>query len=1048
MKKTYLLLLVFWLCNVMAFAQQLTITGKVVDAADNSPLMGATITIKGQSGGTVSDLNGNYSIKAKKGETILFSFVGMKPKTAVIGNKSVINVSLESSQELDEVVVIGYGSVRKSDLTGSVGSLKTDDVLKTNPSSINQALQGRLAGVQVNQNDGAPGGAVSIQIRGANSFSTSSEPLYVVDGIPFDTGGTPVGGAGRAVNALSFINAQDIESIEVLKDASATAIYGSRGANGVVLIQTKKGKKGNDRIEVSATFGTSKLVNKVKFLDGHDYAQYRNEMQRNHEIYNGMAFSTPIFAGYWYTNEEVGYDYYNPAPQDFKNGYMNGGMNWLDVIIQNAYTQDYNLSFSGADDKGSYHISGNFFDQQGTIVGSGFTRGNIRMNIDRNLNKYISAGANLNATRSETQFANTNWQAANVFSTALYYPPTSPLFDPATKDLDSQLSFFSSNPYSFVHGSHDMVYTNNIFASAYAEVKILNSLKFRQKFGYSYTYNQREAYSDRTTWGGRPPTNGFAEQADNWYQGITVESLLSYNKSFGKNHRVDAVGAFTYEQSDFGNKWMSNYDFPNDFTLMYNMAAGIGEKRIGSGRGQGRLMSWLARANYSLYEKYLLTASYRLDGSSKFAPGRKWADFYSFALAWKMSEEQFIKNLNLFSTLKLRGSYGETGSQAISNYQTLEILNNAVIDTDGKLQSGYAEAVWKGPLNKNLIWETTSQYNVGIDIGFVDNRFNLTVDLYKKVTRDLLQSLIIPPSSGFSSIKTNYGFVHNKGLEIAAQAYILTKTAIKWDINANIYFNRNEIRGLKGDQFAEGLYFGLGDVFIQRNGCPIGTIYGYVEDGFYDSEAEIRANPEYATKPDNFIKSKIGEVKYKNLDNDPTSISNTDRTIIGDVNPDYQFGFTNNLAWKNLTFSFFLQGSIGGDIINANLHQRVNMTDIGNIPQFAYDERWTPENTANAKFPKPYAGLDRAMLFSRRYIEDGSYVRLKNVNIGYTFHKPVKAISNINIYANATNLFTITKYRWFDPDVNAFGSDPSRRGVDASSYPSAMTFSVGVKLGF
>lgn len=524
--------------------------------------------------------------------------------------------------------------------------------------------------------------------------------------------------------------------------------------------------------------------------------------------------------------------------------------------------------------------------------------------------------------------------------------------------------------------------------------------------------------------------------------------MLTYDKRFEK-HWVNAVAGWTLEQADYGSKWMSNYKFPNDNTLMYNMGAGLGTKNIGSGRGRTSLMSFLARVNYSYKDRYLATASVRRDGSSKFSAANKWGNFFAFALSWRMEQEEFMKNLEFVNNFKWRVSYGQTGNQAISPYQTKEIFNNSVIVTgDGSTQPGYAEAVWKGPLNPNLFWETTEQYNAGVDIGLFDSRLNVTLDVYYKKTRDLLQNLTIPPSSGFNSITTNYGMVNNKGIELTVNTAIFRNQDFKWDLTANIYWNRNKIQGLKSDQFPASVGFDMDGMYILRNGSPIGTLYGYVEDGFFDSEAEIRANPEYAYKPDNFIKTKIGEIKYRNMDNEPSSISSTDQVVIGNVNPDYEFGFTNDFQWKNWTCSFFFQGVMGNDILNLNLRQHVNMTDIGNIPQFAYDERWTPENAENAKFPKPYAGLDRKVLFSRRYVEDGSYLRLKNINIGYTFYNPVKFISSINIFANATNLFTITKYRWFDPDVNANGGDPARRGMDASSYPSARTYSFGVRMGF
>jgi len=471
-------------------------------------------------------------------------------------------------------------------------------------------------------------------------------------------------------------------------------------------------------------------------------------------------------------------------------------------------------------------------------------------------------------------------------------------------------------------------------------------------------------------------------------------------------------------------------------------------KSLWSGRGRSRILSWLGRINYVLNDKYLFTFSARADGSSKFAKGNKWADFYSFALAWRASEEPFIKSLNLFSTLKPRISFGETGNQSISNYQTIELLIAQASSLNNTILPGYAEAVWKGPVNLDLVWETTAQYNLGLDLGFFDNRLMFTLDAYYKKTRDLLQDIILPYSSGFDVMKDNYGYVINRGLELTVQANILENTPLKWDINANIYWNRNKIGGLLGDQYAQRLFVGVDQVFIHRNGSPIGTIIGYQSDGFYDNEAEVRLDPVYAQKTYKEIIAMIGEEKIKNLDDDPISISVTDRTVIGNVNPDFQFGLSNNFNWKNFSLSIFLQGNIGGDIINANLLQNVDMSLWGNIPQFAFDNRWTADNPSIAQFPKPNNSYARMTYFSDRFIEDATYVRLKNINFGYNFRKPTKHISNINLYANISNVLTFTNYRWFDPDVNSFGGDVTRRGVDMSAYPTATTFQCGLKVSF
>lgn len=1049
MKNTLFIILLLLTHCLSVIAQQIVVTGTVIDEQDRSPLVSVGIQVKGKNIGVLTDLDGKYEIQVQKGDILMFSYVGMKPQQITVQDQTVIDVVMTSDGQIDELVVIGYGTARKSDLTGSVGTLNIEDVAKTNPVSINQALQGRIAGVNVMQTDGAPGSSISIQVRGANSFASNTEPLFVIDGIPFETGGTPSGGTGRQVNPLSFINVQDIESLEVLKDASATAIYGSRGANGVVLVTTKKGKKGEDKIDVGVNFTASYLNNRVKFLNGHDYATYANERQRNHYTYDGVAYLSPVYAGAWGYDQNKGYYVYNPSPQDFADGYMNGGTDWTDVITQQALSKEYMLSYSGASDAGDHYVSGSFLEQNGVIYGTGYRRANLHMKINRNIKDYLRTGASITFSNSKTDFAVANWSNADIFRDALYYPSTEFIFDPVTMDVNDEDFYYATNPYVAVRELNDHTTGKNIHLNAYLAIDFLKDFNFKQTLGYGYNFSERLAYYSRNTRAGYV-NNGNGSQSDYWNYNVSSESLLTYNKTFAKNHRVNVVGAFTFEQFDYGNKGMSASEFPNDYLQMYNMGTTLDplKKSLWSGRGRSRILSWLGRVNYVMKDNYLFTFSARADGSSKFAVGNKWADFYSVAFAWRASEEEFIKKLNLFSTLKPRISFGQTGNQSINNYQTVELLIAQASSLNGNIVPGYAEAVWKGPVNLDLMWETTAQYNVGIDVGFYDNRLLLTLDAYYKKTRDLLQDIALPYSSGFDVMKDNYGYVINRGLELSVQANLLEKTPLKWDVNANIYLNRNEIGGLTDDQFAQRLFVGVDQIYVHRNGKPIGTIIGYQSDGFYDSEAEVRADPVHAKKTNQEIKALIGEEKIRNNDDNKSSISVTDRVIIGNVNPDFQFGITNNLQWNNFSFSFFIQGNVGGNILNANLLQNVDMLGWGNIPQFAFDNRWTAANPSIAQFPKPNEGFGRVSYFSDRFIEDATYVRLKNINIGYNFQNPVRHISNINLYVNLSNILTFTNYRWFDPDVNSFGGDVTRRGVDLSAYPTATTFQCGLKVSF
>lgn len=1037
----------------------------IISDGNGDPIIGAAITIKGNRDvGAVSDIDGRYSIKASEEDVLVFTCIGFETVEAAVRGQSRINVVMPADYEvLDETVVIAYGSVKKRDMTGSVSSLKSDDLLKTNPVSVNQGLQGKMAGVQVSQSDGAPGAGINIQVRGANSFTTSTEPLYVVDGMPYSMGaGSQTDyGMKQTNNPLSTISPQDIYSIEVLKDASATAIYGSRAANGVVIITTKSGEKGRAKVLFSANTSISKAIRTIDVLDACDYAKYRNERQINGWIYDGRPEEEPDYPeeGYWrdvrdpdpVTGEMVvvGKEFV-PSPEDFRKGFdlhgkMFYGTNWQDEIFQTAFSQDYNVTVSGGDDKGSYMYSGGYTDQQGVIVNSFYKRYTARANNNRKINKFLELGANISFASSDNRFARTNSETFGVIPAAISFSPVRPVFDPkADSGFSEDFSTGLANPYLTVHTEKNIQTTRNVYISSYADVKFTDWLKFRQNFGTGLSYYERNTYCNRWTGAGISPRNGYATKSDDTYESMTTESLLQFDKTFGA-HGVNAILGMTYEDYKWHGKWMTASNFPNDINEDNNMEAGINDRRITSSRGKSQLMSFLFRTNYSLSGRYLFTFSARRDGSSRLSPMYRWNNFYSGAFAWRISDEPWVKNLNFFNDLKLRLSFGQTGNQGVSAYATRSRFVASNYLEDGALSAGMAEDRWGGPAAPLLKWETTDQADLGLDMSVFNNRFNLTVDLYYKKTFDLLLQKLIPMSSGFKRIPANYGNVTNRGLEISGNFIPVKTRDFLWTIDANISFNRNKVGGLDGDQYSD-VAWGIENVFLVRNGEPIGTLYGFVEDGFYDNEAEVRADPQYRDESDEKVKSMVGEIKYKNFDEDPV-IDNHDRQIIGNTNPDFQYGLTSTLEWKNFTFSFFLQGTHGNDILNVNL-QPFNMRSVDNVPYFVYNNRWTPENRENARWPRATEALTRAMKASDRLVEDGSYLRCKNMSLGYRFNHPFKYVSTISLTASVSNLFTISKYSWMDPDVNSFGSDPQRRGVDMASYPSARTFNFSIQAGF
>ncbi len=1069
MKRLFFILLLF--CAIppsLMLAQEVQITGVVTDASDGSPIIGATVLSTSKKG-TATDLNGRYAISAKKGETLTFSYLGMETKSVKVLSQTKIDVALtENNSVLNEVVVVGYGTMKKRDLSGAVGQIKAEDLMKGNPSDFAQGLQGKMAGVIINQNDGAPGAGLSITVRGANSFTTGTQPLYVVDGVPFDTGGTPSSDANsnnnQTSNPLSFINPHDIQSIEVLKDASATAIYGSRGANGVVLITTKRGEQGKDKVQFSSNFSYSAIAKKVKMLDAETYANYINEETINSYNYQGKTYTVLPYPGVWnYVTDASGAintasGTYQPAPSDYSNPgtytdqYGNETVvdraDWQDLIYQHGYSQEYNLSVAGGSEKGWHAFSGNYLDQQGIIKNTGFNRYSLRANIGRKIYNWLEIGLNTSFTNTNTDFTKSNAYDYGIMRSALLFPPTyGPSMDTNT---EANLSWLAANPYAYVSSAVDNLTSINAFNSSYAEIKLFPFLKFRQNLGLSYNTNKRGTYYGRRTQEGSSTTNinGKAGQSTSDWKSLTAESLLSFEKTFGI-HNFSAVVGFTTEQADWSSSSITVTGFPDDLTTYKDLSRGTNVGTPKSSTGKQTLVSLLGRVNYILKEKYIFTASARRDGSSKFSENEKWANFFSGAFAWRASEEKFIKDLNVFSNLKPRVSFGQTGNQGISAYRTLPLLDTSNYPFGGTLSSGSSEISTRGPAAANLKWETTDQYNAGIELGFFNNRLNFTVDYYYKKTRDLLQEMKIAPSTGFTNMMVNSGWITNDGLEITVNATPVQTKSFKWNVAGNISFNKNKIGGLTADRFANSLWYAADNVFIQRNGLPMGAIYGYVEDGLYKNEAEVRADKQYVKSSDATVKSMVGEIKYRDLNNDGSIDDTNDRTIIGNTNPDFVYGITNNFTYKDFSLSFLLQGSQGNDIFNGNLMD-MKVANIGNIPVDIYNSRFTEATAATAKWPKAISTYTRTYKLSNRYVEDGSYLKLKSLNIGYTINpkKLIKSVDAINVSLTATNLFTITNYSWFDPEINAFGTDATRKGVDIYSYPASRTFSLGVRVDF
>lgn len=975
-----------------AQAQNL-VTGRVISADDKTSLPGVSVRVKDASSAVATDQKGNYRITLPQGAvSLVFSFVGYKAQEIPVGSRQNIDVILAPlPSELNEVVVIGYGTVKKRDLTGSVSQVAAKEIDAFPTTSVVQALSGRAAGVQVLQNTGAPGAAVSVRIRGTNSIQGNNEPLYVVDGFPVN--GSPSG-----------INNADIQNIEILKDASATAIYGSRGANGVVLITTKHGKSGKTLVDFETSYSSQTRRKKLKMMNAQEYASFYNEQAANDKV----------------------------APY-FTEGQINSfgqGFDWQDLVFQTAPMANTAVNVNGGNDKTQFSVRGSTVNQQGIIKNSSYNRYSLGFNLNHDISKMFNIS--LSSVLSRAVNGRLNDGKANrggsLYSAAISAPPTLTPYnaDGSYRVLGTAYSFISGgmiNPLNYINEQSDAIKDNRLLTNAAITFKPIPELAVKLTGGIENSDQREDAYTTRNF----VNNTGAASVNTSQFTSLLSEGTVSYTKTFNRNHSFSAVVGFSYQNFLNTSLGASGIGFINDNAQTYDLGSASTPGIPSSGYSKSVIISYLGRLNYYYKDKYLATVSFRGDGSSKYSAGNKWGYFPSFALAWRMSDEDFIKKISLISDMKLRLGWGNTGSQAISAYSSLgQLIADKTVFGDA-LYTTYAPGTQlAGPLK----WETTEQENIGLDLGLMKNRLYITADYYIKNTRDLLNSVSLPSSLGYTTTIQNIGQLQNRGLEFAVDYKILTGT-FKWNVNANIAFNRNRVVKLANDQDVLGGRLAqaivVDDTNILREGRPIGQFYGYVENG-YDSK---------------------GNIAFKDLDGDGV-ITQNDRTYIGNPNPKFIYGFSSGLSFKNFELSFFIQGSQGNDIFNVSAIN--NTVDFGyglNMPEDVYLNHWTPTNT-NAKYPV----ISRAVLakVSNRFVEDGSYLRLKNIQLAYNLSgSAIKAawLRNVQVYVSGQNLLTFTKYSWWDPEVNSNGSGSSvSQGIDWYSYPTAKTVTIGMRVGF
>ena len=999
----------------LALNAQQTVTGTVTSQLDGLPLPGVNVIIKGTSQGVSSDFNGVYSIEVEDGAAVLvYSYIGFASKEVTVGSKSVIDIALEEDGQLDEIVVVGYGSRKKSDITGSVSSVTSKELNAFPVLDAAQALQGRAAGVVVQSNNGGePGAPIRINIRGNTSINASSSPLIVVDGF--------VG--------ATLPQANDIKSLEVLKDASATAIYGSRGSNGVVLVTTKKGRNGKLVVELNTTYAVQNTANKLDLLNANQFAAYQQEINDNRAATSGNPAVTYL---------------QGPADTD-----------WQDLIYRAGSTANHQLAFSGGSDKMNFYASGNYFKQDGVIINSGFERATFLTNLDAQVTDKLKLGLNLFGSRGLKNGVATQSDGSvtsggdDIISLAMRFAP-----DLGIRDANGNFTTNTAigdevdNPYGVATQRVDETFIDNFRANLYANYDIIEGLAFKTTFGLSTRNETNGVYQPSTldVTAGRG-VGGRARVTNAKRTSILSENYLTYNREIGKGD-LTLLGGYSYQKTRTEASSAAGTGFISDSFSYHALGSATGLLQPASALSEVEIISQFGRVNYDWDDKYLLTATVRRDGASNFAKNEKYAIFPSAALGWKASNEDFLKNSETISNLKLRLSYGVTGNPSISPYRSLASFASLYASSNGETVNAISP---EQPANPDLKWESSYQTNIGVDLGLLNNKVTLSLDYYDIDTKDvILGNNGIPEYFGFleDEILTNLGEINNSGVEFSVNTRNISNDNFSWTTDFNIAFNKNKVVSLinDADVFDDGTpsYFSHDRSTILRVGEEVGLFWGYDYAGVYQGGALPAGT---AALPN----ALPGDPLFRDIDGSG-DIGDADRTTIGNPNADYTFGFTNNFTYKNFDLNIFFQGSQGGDIFNATNVQLFN--GDANTTQDHYNSAWTTSNT-NTNTPRVGNNSNREI--SSRFVEDGSYIRLKNIAIGYNLPTEVIekfGIDNLRLTISAQNLLTFTNYSGLDPEVNYFGSSGDNntssntvRGFDFGNYPTikSVNFSVNVK---
>lgn len=1073
MKNFMLFLMTLFLsCHVMA--QQTTITGTITDGADGSPLIGANVLVKGTGTGSIADINGKFSVSVPTGkEVLVISCIGYKQQEITLkpGQKVVNVVMKEDSELLDEVVVVGYGTMKKSDLSGASVSMGEDKIKGSIITNLDQSLQGRAAGVTAVTTSGAPGSSSSIRVRGQATINASAEPLYVIDGVivqgggqsgaDFGLGDALGNGSVSTISPLSTINPADIVSMEILKDASATAIYGAQGANGVILVTTKRGKSGEAKFSYDGMFAVQRQTKRLETMNLREYAGFYNDFVNVGEATESNYLSDPSLLG--------------------------KGTNWQDAIFQTALQHQHQVSAQGGSEKVQYYVSGSYMDQDGTIIGSSFERFSVRTNLDAQLKKWLKLG--LSATYSNTdeslKLADSDEGLINYSLTTI---PSIPIYNvDGSYSSVSQEGYTNPNPVAMAMEDDILLARQKLTGNIFLEVTPIKNLTWHSELGYDISSSKAERYKpmiDLGTWKRASNSSSIQKNSSTFWQ---LKNYITYSGNIDKHSFSAMLGQECWESS-YNYSSVANTDLPSD--NVHNPALGDGTPSIGYGFGSSAMASFFTRWTYNYADRYLATYTYRYDGSSNFGSENRWAGFHSVAASWRFSNERFFEPIrNIISNGKLRLGWGQTGNQGIGGYKWGSALS--IMNTD--LGKSYRPA---NIANTGIKWESQEQINVGLDLGFFNDRVNLTVDWYKKESKDMLMQMQLPSYMGTSGNASsalaapwgNYGHIRNTGWEITLNTHPLIAT-FQWDSDFQISFNRNKLLALSGTSAAQIVGYGQWTdvVSVTNVGESLYNFYGYVCDGVYKDLEDLQTSAKPTKYPANGVFNKnntvwVGDVKYKDLNGDGV-IDENDRTNIGSPMPKFTFGWTNTFRYKNFDLSLFINGSVGNKVYNylsmklthMNSTWTNQLTTVGGRAQLApidaakdYSNgvsvngvtvyHWYDDVT-NVYVTNPNATIPRASVndpndndrVSDRYVEDGSYVRLKNITLGYTFPKGMIkkwGIENLRLYANIQNLLTITGYDGYDPEIGVSTAAANVMGLDNGRYPSPTVYSFGLNITF